>query len=260
MQMSAKPPATAAVRGGDRARVLREGIRDGIPIALGYFAVAFALGIAARNAGLTAFQGFVASFLNMASAGQYAGFTAIAARAFYWEIALITLVTNARYLLMSTALSQRFAPDTPLRHRILVGYAVTDEIFGISIARPGYVEPWYNYGAMLVAIPGWSTGTALGVLAGNLLPELVVTALSVALYGMFLAVIIPPARTSRIIAGVVVISFVLSYAAARLPGVRAVSGGTRIILLTVLIAGGAALLFPVSDENGSPEGNKEETA
>ena len=246
--MSTPPEVPASVGLRRHLPVLREGVRDGIPIALGYFAVAFALGIAARNAGLTAVQGFVASFLNMASAGEYAGFTAIAAKAFYWEIALITLVTNARYLLMSTALSQRFAPNTPLRHRILVGYAVTDEIFGITIARPGFVEPWYNYGAMLVAIPGWSAGTALGVLAGNLLPELVVTALSVALYGMFLAVIIPPARESAVIAGVVAASFLLSFAAVHLPGVRDLSGGTRVILLTVLIAGAAALLFPVSEE------------
>ena len=242
---------------GERLRhgpALREGIRDGIPIALGYLAVAFALGIAARNAGLTAFQGFVASFLNLASAGQYAGFTAIAAKAVYWEVALITLVTNARYLLMSCALSQRFAPDTPLRHRLLVGYAVTDEIFGISIARPGYVEPWYNYGAMLVAVPGWSIGTALGVLAGNILPELVVTALSVALYGTFLAVIIPPARKSKVIAGVVAVSFALSFGAARLPVVRELSGGSRVILLTLLIAGAAAVLFPVSEEVEKEEG------
>ena len=230
------------------APVFREGIRDGLPIALGYFAVAFALGIAARNAGLTAFQGFLASFLNMASAGQYAGFTAIAAKAFYWEIALVTLITNARYLLMSCALSQRFAPDTPLRHRIMVGYAVTDELFGIAIARPGYLDPYYSYGAMLVAIPGWSTGTALGVIAGNILPAQVVAALSVALYGMFLAVIIPPARTSRVIAGVVGASFLLSFAAARLPGVKALSAGTRTILLTVVIASAAAILFPAPDD------------
>ena len=252
-EVAAGPCATEG-QGVSRTAALREGIRDGIPIALGYLAVAFALGIAARNAGLTAFQGFVASFLNMASAGQYAGFTAIAAKAFYWEIALITLVTNARYLLMSCALSQRFAPDTPLRHRVLVGYAVTDEIFGISIARPGCVEPWYNYGAMLVAIPGWSVGTALGVLAGNILPEPVVTALSVALYGMFLAVIIPPARKSGVIAGVVAVSFALSFGAEHLPGVRDLSGGTRVILLTVLIAGAAALLFPVSGEETGEEG------
>ena len=115
--------------------VFREGMRDGSPFALGYFAVSFTLGIAARNAGLTALQGFLASLLNNASAGEYAGFSLIALAAPYWEVALVTLITNARYLLMSCALSQKFAPATLLRHRLLVGYGVTDELFGIAMAR-----------------------------------------------------------------------------------------------------------------------------
>ena len=122
-----------------------EGMKDGIPIGLGYFAVSFSLGIAARNAGLTALQGFIASLLNNASAGEYAGFTVIAANAGYVEMVLMTLIANARYLLMSCALSQKFAPDTPMRHRLLVGYDVTDEIFGITIARPGILNPYYTY-------------------------------------------------------------------------------------------------------------------
>lgn len=239
---------------------LRAGIRDGMPIALGYLAVAFTLGIAARNAGLTAFQGFLASFLNNASAGEYAGFTLIAAGATYWEVALITLITNARYLLMSCALSQKFALGTPLRHRLLVGYDVTDELFGIAIARPGYLDPYYNYGAMLVAIPGWAIGTALGVMAGNVLPLRVVSALSVALYGMFLAVIIPPARKSRVVAGVVAVSFILSFATNHLPLLSTLSSGTRTIVLTVVIAAVAAILFPVSPEDGQETSESKEAA
>ncbi len=173
---------------------LREGIKDGIPIGLGYFAVSFSLGIAARNAGLTALQGFLASLSTNASAGEYAAFIIIAADAPYLEMVLVTLITNARYLLMSCALSQKFSPDTPLYHRLLVGYDVTDEIFGITIARPGILDPFYNYGAILVAAPAWATGTALGIIAGNLLPLRIVSALSVALYGMFIAIIIPPGR------------------------------------------------------------------
>lgn len=119
-------------------RVFVEGVRDGIPIGLGYFAVAFSLGIAARSAGLTPFQGFLTSILNNASAGQYAGFSMMASDGSYFEMALITLVTNARYLLMSCALSQRFAPGTPLCHRLLIGFDVTDELFGITIARPAF--------------------------------------------------------------------------------------------------------------------------
>lgn len=225
----------------------RAGMRDGIPIGLGYFAVSFSLGVAAKGAGLTAFQGFIASLLNNASAGEYAGFTVIAANASYLEMALMTLVANARYLLMSCALSQKFAPDTPLRHRLLVGYDVTDEIFGITIARPGILEPCYTYGAITIAAPCWAVGTALGVTAGNLLPLRIVSALSVALFGMFLAVIIPPARENRIVAVFVLISFLASFAGANLPWLSQLSGGARTILLTVTISAVAAALFPVEN-------------
>lgn len=231
-----------------RSSVFREGIRDGIPIGLGYFAVAFSLGIAARNAGLSAFQGFLASILNNASAGEYAAFTLIAANASYLEMALITLITNARYLLMSCALSQRFSSDTPFYHRLLIGYDVTDELFGITIARPGALNPYYTYGAIIVATPCWATGTALGIIAGNLLPLRIVSALSVALYGMFLAVIIPPARKNKIIASIILISFAASYAAACLPVISTLSNGTRTIILTVTISAAAAILFPVHQE------------
>ena len=225
-------------------QALQEGVRDGMPIALGYFVVAFTLGIAARNAGLSPFQGFLASFFNNASAGEYAAFIVIAADRPYLEMALITLVANARYLLMSCVLSQRFSPDASIWHRIFVGFDVTDEIFGISAARPVPLDPYYNYGAMLVALPGWSVGTAVGIIAGNALPAAVVSALSVALYGMFLAIIIPPARQNRIIGMFVAIAFAASFAASVLPVVSELSGGTRTILLTVILAAVAAAKYP----------------
>ena len=170
-------------------KIFCEGMRDGVPIALGYFAVSFSLGIAARRAGFTPFQGFLVSLLNNASAGEYAAFAIIMANATYLEVAIITLIANARYLLMSCALAQRFAPGTPFWHRLLIGYDVTDELFGITIARPGSLNPYYTYGAILLAAPAWAIGTALGIIAGNLLPLRAVSALSVALYGMFLAII-----------------------------------------------------------------------
>lgn len=224
-----------------------DGLRDGLPIGLGYFAVAFSLGIVARNAGLTPLQGFIASFTNVASAGEYALFTSIQAAASYLEIALITLVVNARYLLMSTALTQRFNPRTPLIHRFLVGFGITDEIFGITIARQGLINPIYNYGALLVAVPLWSAGTSLGIIAGNFLPARVVSALSVALYGMFLAIIVPPAKKSRVIMIAVLVSFAASYASTIIPVINGLSGGTRTIILTVLIASVTAILKPISD-------------
>ena len=234
-------------------KVFCDGMRDGVPIALGYFAVSFSLGIAARKAGFTPFQGFLVSLLNNASAGEYAAFALIMANATYFEVAVITLIANARYLLMSCALAQRFAPETPFWHRLLIGYDVTDELFGITIARPGNLNPYYTYGAILLAAPAWACGTALGIIAGNLLPLRVVSALSVALYGMFLAIIIPPARKDRIVAVLVVISFALSFLCSYLPGISALSEGTRTILLTVAISGAAAVLFPVRQEENEDD-------
>ena len=192
------------------------GVRDGIPIALGYFAVAFSLGIVAKKAGLNPFQGFLSSMLNHASAGEYAEFTVIMANAPYIEMAFVILVTNIRYLLMSCALSQKFDADTPFTHRLLVGFGITDEIFGISIGRTGALNPYYNYGAMAIALPGWSMGTALGIVAGNVLPASIVSALSVALYGMFIAIIIPASRKDRVVGIVVTVSFLASFTVSRI--------------------------------------------
>lgn len=223
---------------------VRNGMRDGIPIALGYFAVAFSLGIAARNAGLTAFQGFLTSALCNASAGQYIGFTMMAAGATCLELAIATLVTNARYLLMSCAMSQRMDPDMPFWHRFVVANYVTDEIFGSAISRPGYLNPFYNYGVVLLASPGWAVGTALGIIVGNLMPLRLVSAFSVALYGMFLAVFMPASRRDRVVAGLVAASFLASYAAGHIPGLMELSSGTRTIILTVALSAFAAWKFP----------------
>lgn len=224
------------------------GMQGGLPIGLGYFAVSFSLGIAAKGAGLTAFQGFLASLLTNASAGEYAVFTLIAANAGYLEVALMTLITNARYLLMGCALSQKMLPETPLLHRMAVGFDITDEVFGITIARPGPLNPYYTYGAMVTSIPFWAAGTAFGIVMGNLLPMRVVSALSVALYGMFLAVIIPPTKENKVIAWLVPICFAASLFLAKLPVVSQISDGNRTIILTVIISAAAALLFPIKEE------------
>ena len=248
-----KRQATKSAGGTAWGQALREGLRDGAPIGLGYLAVSFSLGIAAKNAGMTAFEGFLASALCNASAGEYAGFRLIMENAAYLEVALMMVIANARYLLMSCSLSQKFAPGTPMRHRLLVGYDVTDELFGLAISCDGWLDPYYMYGAILVAAPSWAVGTALGVVVGNLLPARVVSALSVALYGMFLAIIIPPARKNKVVAVLVLLSFALSFACGRLPLVSSLSSGTRTILLTVALSAGAALLFPVKD--AEKEGN-----
>jgi predicted branched-subunit amino acid permease len=223
----------------------RRGMRHGVPIALGYFAVAFTLGIAAKHAGLTAIQAAVNSLLIHASAGEYAGITLIAACASYFEVAVMEAVANARYLLMSCALSQKLEDKTPLWQRALLGFGVTDEVFGISVAVPGYLNPFYSFGAMAAAIPAWAMGSAGGVIMGNILPDRIVSALSVGLYGMFIAIIIPPAKRNRVVAALILISFALSFLFDRLPLFDFLSEGVRIILLTVVISLGAALFFPL---------------
>ena len=230
-------------------RTVFEGFRDGLPIGLGYFTVAFSLGIIAKNAGITPLQGFIASFLNKASAGEFALYNSIQAQVSYIEVALITLVVNARYLLMSCALSQRFATETPFIHRFGVAFGLTDEIFGIMIARRGNVEPWYNYAAVFIAVILWSAGTSIGIIAGNFLPANVVSSLSVALYGMFIAIIIPPAKQNRVVMICIIVSFMLSYLCSILPYVSKISGGNKTIILTVIIASAAAIIKPIETDN-----------
>ncbi len=232
----------------ENSKWYKRGITDGMPIALGYFAVAFTLGIAAKKAGITALQAFISTATTLTSSGSYAGFTLIAENAPYLEMALTTLIVNARYLLMSCALSQKLKANTPLCHRLCVAFGVTDEIFGISVSVKSSLNPYYNYGAMTVAIPGWATGAAFGVIMGDILPASLVSALSVGLYGMFLAIIIPPARKSKIIAGIVIISMALSFLFSKISLISGISSGMRVIILTVIISLTAAVLFPVEDK------------
>ena len=227
------------------------GVRDGLPIAIGYFAVAFALGIKATAAGLTAWQSALLSFLNVTSAGEAAGIALLGAGTTYVELAFTQLVINIRYLLMSCSLSQKFAPEVNVLHRLLVGYGVTDEIFGISVAQNAPLSPYYNYGAIAVAVPGWTLGTLLGAVMGDILPARAVAALGVALYAMFLAIILPPARKSRVIAGLVAVSMAasagLTFICQRL-SLTWFTEGFRIIALTVTISLIAAVLFPVKEK------------
>lgn len=235
-----------------------KGLRDGLPIGAGYFAVAFGLGIAAQKTGMSPLQGFVMSFFNHASAGEYAGVAAIRSSAAYLETALLILIANARYLLMSTALSQKLAPNLGFLHRILIGFSITDELFGISIAYPGFLDPFYMYGAFLTTTPLWASGTAIGITAGEILPNIVVRSLSAAIYGMFIAVIIPPCRTNRNITIVVLVSFLLSWLSSVVPFFASISEGFRIIILTLVISSLAALFMPLPDEADEGKGDTDE--
>lgn len=228
-------------------KIYFEGVRDGIPIGLGYFAVAFSLGIVAKEVGVSAIQGFLGSVLVHASAGENAMYILIGSAASIVGVIITSLIVNARYLLMSCALSQRFDSNTSMAHRFFVGFGITDEIFGATIARDGFVKPEYTYGLMTASIPFWGLGTALGITMGNILPFRIVSALSVALYGMFIAIIIPPSKKDKVVAGLVVISFVASYMFSRISVFDDISASTKTIILTVVIASIGAILFPVKE-------------
>lgn len=226
----------------------QRGIKDGVPIGLGYFAVSFTFGMMAVAAGLSIWQAVLISLTNLTSAGQFAGLEIIVAAGSYWEMALTQLIINLRYCLMSFSLSQKMERGVSPLHRYLVSFGITDEIFGVSASQEGRVSPYYNYGAMCVAIPGWTLGTLAGAISGNLLPDFMMSALSVAIYGMFLAVIIPPAKKNRAVAGVVLGAMAVSSLFEVVPVLNSVSSGFVIIITTLLVAGIAAYLCPVKEE------------
>lgn len=225
----------------------KRGLQDGIPIALGYLAVSFTFGIAAKEAGITVLEAVIMSATNLTSAGQFAALGLIKVSSGYLEMAVTQLIINLRYSLMSCVLSQKISKDTGFIHRFFIATGITDEIFGLSASAEGKLNPYYTYGVISVAVPGWTLGTLLGILSGNLLPGRILSALNVALYGMFIAVIIPPAKNNKIIAVLISISMLLSLMFTKLPLLKLISPGFRIIILTLLIAGVAAILFPVEE-------------
>ncbi len=226
-----------------------EGLKDGLPIGLGYLTVSFGIGISCHNVGMNALQGFLLSFLNNASAGEYGGITVIAEDAGMITIILMMCIINARYLLMSCVLSQHLPFDTPLSWRLLIGFDVTDELFGIAIAQPGKLNVWYYFGAMCAALPMWSIGTVIGILVGDILPVWAMHGCSVMLFGMFIAIIIPEGKKNKIVLGCIAISFLFSYIAANYGPMANLSEGMRVLILTVVISSVAAILFPIERGN-----------
>ncbi|MFR6257940.1 MAG: AzlC family ABC transporter permease, partial [Anaerovoracaceae bacterium] len=171
-----------------------KGIKDGIPIALGYFSVSIAFGLMAAEAGCTAFEALLISFTNLTSAGQFAGVTVIAASGTYLEMALTQLVINSRYSLMAVSLSQKANSKFKGIWRLLLGFAITDEIFAVAIGNDEDISKEYFGGLMILPIIGWSAGTVCGAVLGNIMPMIITNALGIALYGMFIAVVVPKAR------------------------------------------------------------------
>ena len=228
-------------------KIFKNGFRDGIAVGLGYFAVSFTFGMASAANGLSVWQAVLISLTNVTSAGQFSGLEIIAASGTYVEIALTQLIINLRYCLMSFSLSQKLDKTAPNWHRYTMAYSVTDEIFALDTSQTGVLSPSYHYGITSIAVPGWVLGTIVGAVSGSLLPAFVMSALGIAIYGMFLAIIIPPAKKNHAVLLVVLSAMGLSFLFAVLPGLKKITPGFVIILTTVIVAGVAAKLKPIED-------------
>ncbi len=227
---------------------LRQGIRHGIPIGLGYLSVSFAFGMKAAGDGLTVLQAVLISMTNLTSAGQIAALPLMVGGASLAEMALTQLTINLRYALMSLSLSRKLDGSMGTLQRLIFSFANTDEIFAVASSQPGKVGKHYLYGLMLAPWIGWSLGTFLGGAAGTLLPAFVRTALGIAIYGMFLAIILPPARKSRPVRFVVLVAVGLSLCFRYIPGLNTVSSGFVIIICGVLAAAAGAWRFPAEED------------
>ena len=229
-----------------RQQFLR-GLRDGVPIGLGYLSVSFAFGITAVSRGVPAWIALLISMTNMTSAGQLAGLDLMVIGCAMGEMILTQCVINMRYALMSVSLSQKVDQSVRLRDRFLIAFGNTDEVFAVASGQPGKVGRYYLFGLIVAPYIGWSSGTLLGAVASGLLPESVMAALGIAIYGMFVAIVIPPAKKSRAVAWVLGGAVALSCAFRYLPVLNRVSGGFVIIICAVAAAALGALLAPIRD-------------
>lgn len=224
----------------------KKGLIHGIPIGLGYLSVSFGFGIMAVRAGLSVLQAVGISVTNLTSAGQAAGVGIIAAGGSYLEMALTQLVINIRYSLMGLSLSQKLSDKFTTLHRLIASFGITDEIFGVACSQPNKISPKYMYGLIFISFSGWSLGTFLGAAAGQILPQSLTDAMGIVLYGMFLAIIIPPSRKSKsvlaAVASAAVLSIVFKFVLTQ------VSSGFAVIISAVAAAALAAVVFPVKDE------------
>lgn len=225
-----------------------KGIRDGLPICFGYLSVAFAFGIFAMAHGLNIYEAVLMSMTNVTSAGQLAAVPIIATGGTLIELAVSQLVINLRYALMSVSLSQKLGPSVRLIDRFAIAFVNTDEVFAVASSQEGTVGRNYLYGLILTPFLGWSAGTLLGAAAGEFLPQIVISALGVAIYAMFIAIVLPKAKRHRPTALCVLIAIALSCAFFYTPGLKDIPTGFTVILCAVAAAAVMAIAAPVGEE------------
>jgi len=226
------------------------GIKDGIPICLGYFSVSMAFGIAAVKGGIPSWAAILTSLTNVTSAGQFAGINIMLALGGFIELAITTLIINMRYFLMSLSVSQKVDSSMKLWQRFLVSFGITDEIFAVSMRRQRPLTAIYMTGLIITPVLGWTLGTAAGALATSVMPPSLSSAMGIALYGMFIAIVIPPARDNFKVLTAVLSAVAGSLVFAYAPILKNISGGWTIIIITVLVSSLCATLFPIETEEG----------
>lgn len=229
-----------------------QGIRDGSAIGIGYFSVSFTFGIAAVASGLDWWQALAVSIMNLTSAGQFAGITVMAAAGSYIEMAISQFIINLRYALMSISLSQKVDKDFTAGKKMVLGFAVTDEIFAVSMSREGEVSSRYFAGLTVLPLLGWNLGTLAGAVLGDVLPQNIAAALGLAIYGMFIAIVVPVAKKNKQVLLIVLLAIFLSVCLYYLPGFRQISSGFAIIICAVTASAVGAWLFPVDEEKMEP--------
>ena len=232
----------------DEINTFKEGLKDGLPIAIGYFSVSFAFGIFAIENGITVFQAVIISLLNLTSAGQLAAVPIIAGGGTFLELALSQLVINSRYSLMSVSLSQKLSKRVKLPQKLLIAYGNTDEIFAVSVSNKGDVGTKYMLGIILLPVIGWTSGTLLGAVAGNILPAMVTAALGVAIYGMFVAIVMPVAKKEKMTALCVLLAIAISCAFRYIPLLKSVPSGFTVIICAVVASALFAIIAPIKTE------------
>jgi predicted branched-subunit amino acid permease len=230
-----------------KIKEFKEGIKDGFPICLGYFSVSMAFGLSAAKMGIPVWTAVLMSLTNLTSAGQFAGTTLLAAHGTYLELIVSMLIINIRYFLMSLSVSQKVDEEFTIGKRMIASFGITDEVFAVSMQRKKSLSFTYMAGLIATPVLGWTLGTWTGAVMTSLLPKALADAMGIALYGMFIAIIIPPAREHKNVLFTVVLAIAASVACKYLPVIKNLSGGWTIILITIIVCVTAAWLFPVEE-------------
>ena len=225
-----------------------QGIKDGFPICMGYFSVSMAFGLTAVLSGLPVWSAIMMSLSNLTSAGQFAGANILVENGTFIELIITTLIINIRYFLMSLSISQKVNPNLTIKERLAISFGITDEVFAVSMQRKTSLSSIYMAGLIITPVIGWTAGTTVGAIASQFMPQILTSSMGIALYGMFIAIIIPPARENKNVSYAIIFSVILSIAFEYLPLLSKISDGWSIIIITVLVSSLAATFFPVKQK------------